>query len=134
VIVAAETAASLRRHWEEGWNGRDVEVIMAPYADGVVFSSPAIPKYTGDPDQATIDGADALREYVVAALRRSGDVRYRVDDVFTGAETVVLVYTCIFPDGSTKPGSDSMRLDADGKVVEWRCHYGSDPTAWRPQV
>lgn len=134
MIVTAETVAFLRRHWEEGWNGRDVEVIMAPFSEDVVFSSPAIPKYTGDPAQAAIEGAAALRQYVAAALQRSGDVRYRVDDAFAGAETVVLVYTCIFPDGSTRPGSDSMRLDAGGEVVEWRCHYASDPTAWRPEV
>ncbi len=36
------------------------------------------------------------------------------------------------PDGSDRPGADLMRLDGDGKVVEWRCHYASDPTAWRP--
>jgi hypothetical protein len=134
MIVADTTAESLRRHWEDGWNDRDVETIMAPYADSVVFSSPAIPKYTGDPAQAAIQGAGALRAYVEQALARSGDVRYRVDHVFSGAETVVLVYTCSFPDGSTRPGADSMRLDADGRVVEWRCHYGSDPTAWRPEV
>ena len=134
MIVDVEVQESLRRHWEDGWNGRDLEVIMAPYAADVVFSSPAIPKYTGDPQQATIEGHDALRDYCAAALQRSGDVRYRVDSVFSGAETVVLLYTCMFPDGREQPGTDLMRLDGDGKVVEWRCHYFSDPTAWRPDV
>ncbi len=46
-------------------------------------------------------------------------------------DTVVLVYTCHLPDGSEKPGADLMRVDADGRVVEWHCHYGDDPTAWR---
>ena len=134
MMVDATVADSLRRHWEDGWNGRDLDTIMAPYASDVVFSSPAIPKYTGDPAQAAIVGDAALREYCAAALERSGDVRYRVDAVYSGAETVVLVYTCIFPDGTERAGSDSMRLDGDGRVVEWRCHYGSDPTVWRPEV
>ena len=130
-MLPADTARSLRRHWEEGWNGRDVDTIMAPFADDVVFSSPAIPKFTGDEAQTAIHGAGALREYVVEALRRSGDVRYTVDDVFVGAETAVLVYRCHLPDGTTRPGSDLMRVDEAGRVVEWRCHYATDPTAWR---
>ena len=27
--------AELARHWYEGWNGADVDVIMAPFAAGV---------------------------------------------------------------------------------------------------
>ena len=130
-MVPPDTAATLRRHWEDGWNGGDADTIMGPFADDVVFSSPAIPKFTGDEAQATIVGAAALREYVVEALRRSGDVRYAVDAVYAGAETVVLVYACHFPDGTTRLGTDLMRLADDGRVVEWRCHYATDPTAWR---
>ncbi len=131
-MVDPGTVEWLRRHWEDGWNGRDVATILAPFADDVVFSSPAIPKFTGDDAQASIDGRVSLEGYVVAALERSGDVRYSVDATFAGAETVVLVYTCHFPDGTARPGSDLMRLGPDGTVVEWRCHYATDPTAWRP--
>jgi hypothetical protein len=130
-MLPAATADELRRHWEDGWNGRSVETILEPFATDVVFSSPAIPKFTGDEGQTAIVGRDALRDYVVEALRRSGDVRYSVDATFTGAETLVLVYTCHFPDGTTRPGADLMRVGAEGEVVEWRCHYATDPTAWR---
>lgn len=132
MMLTVATTDALRRHWEDGWNGRDVETILAPFADDVVFSSPAIPKFTGDDAQRAIVGLGPLRDYVVEALRRSGDVRYSVDATFAGAETLVLVYTCHFPDGTTRPGSDLMRVDDDGRVVEWRCHYATDPTAWRP--
>ena len=131
MMLTADATDALRRHWEDGWNGRDVETILAPFAADVVFSSPAIPKFTGDEAQVSIAGADALRTYVVEALQRSGDVRYSVDAVFSGADTVVLVYTCHFPDGTTRPGADLMRVGGDGRVVEWRCHYATDPTAWR---
>ena len=123
--------ARLARHWEEGWNGADLEVIMAPVADEVVFSSPFIPRLTGDPGQATIEGREALRSYLAASLERASDVRYTLDQALAGPQTVVLVYRCHLPDGSTKPGADLMRVDATGQVVEWRCHYATDPTAWR---
>lgn len=131
MMLTAATTDALRRHWEDGWNDRDAATILAPFADDVVFSSPAIPKFTGDDDQRAIVGLASLRDYVVEALQRSGDVRYAVDAVYAGAETLVLVYTCHFPDGTTRPGSDLMRVDDDGRVVEWRCHYATDPTAWR---
>ncbi len=131
MMIDDTTMASLCRHWEQGWNGLDVDTIMAPFAPGIVFSSPAVPKFSGDPAQRTVEGRDALRAYVVEALRRAGDVRYSIDASFAGTDTVVLVYSCHFPDGTTRPGADLMRLGPDGSVVEWRCHYASDPTRWR---
>jgi hypothetical protein len=121
----------LARHWSDGWNGRKLDVIMEPFAANVVFSSPFVATQTGDPSTSTIVGYDALRSYIADALRRSGDVRYTLDGAYAGTDTVVLVYTCHLPDGSDKPGADLMRVDADGKVTEWRCHYTSDPKAWR---
>jgi len=123
--------ADIARHWDEGWNGADVDVIMAPFAQDVVFASPFLPRLTGDPDQRTIDGAAALHDYVVAALARASDVRYTLHQALAGTDTVVLVYTCHLPDGSDRPGADLLRVDGDGKVVEWRCHYATDPTRWR---
>lgn len=130
-MIGQETVDRLGRHWDEGWNGADVDVIMAPFAESVVFSSPFIPRLTGDPTQTTIEGRAALRSYVVDALARASDIRYTLDHTLVGAETIVLLYRCHLPDGSTKPGADLMRLDADGAVVEWRCHYATDPTRWR---
>ena len=126
MIVDAETAASLRRHWEEGWNGRDVEVIMAPFADDVVFSSPFVGRVSGDPSKTTIEGADALRAYVEHALRRTPGIRYTVHDTYAGTDQAVLVYTCNLPDGRVKRGVDTMRVDDAGTVVDWRCHYTTD--------
>jgi ketosteroid isomerase-like protein len=130
-VVDDVTVASLARHWEDGWNGGDVELIMEPFADDVVFSSPYVPKQVGRPEQDTIRGADALRAYVGAALARAGDVRYTLHRAYGGTDTVVLVYTCHLPGGGDRDGADVMRLGPDGAVVEWRCHYTSDPTAWR---
>jgi len=116
---------ALRRHWEEGWNNEDVDVIMEPFADAIVFSSPFIARLTGDPGATTIEGAAALREYVAGALRRTPGIRYTLEGTYAGDDAVVLVYSCLLPDGSTKFGADTMRVDADGKVVDWRCHYSA---------
>ena len=131
-VIDDATVARLGRHWEQGWNGPDLEVIMAPFAEDVVFSSPFVPRMTGDPEDDTIVGRVMLRAYLTAALERASDVRYTLHAAYAGTDTVVLVYTCHLPGGVDQPGADLMRVDAAGRVVEWRCHYGPDPTGWRP--
>jgi len=123
------TVEKLRQHWDEGWNAGDLATIMAPFAPGVVFSSPFVPRLTGDPARTTIDGYEALRAYVDHALRRAPGIRYTLEATYAGTDAVVLVYECHAPDGTVRRGADSMRVDASGKVVEWRCHYSRDSMA-----
>ncbi len=125
------TVERLAHHWEAGWNGRDLDLIMNPFADGVVFSSPYVAKQLGGRALGTVAGYSDLEAYVAAALERAGDVRYSLRHRFAGTDSVILVYTCHLPGGIDREGADFMRVDAEGKVVEWRCHYGSDPTTWR---
>ena len=68
-------------------------------------------------------GADALRAYLDAALRRTRGIRYALQKTYAGIDSVVLVYACGFPNRAQKPGADLMRVDRDRMVVEWRCHY-----------
>lgn len=117
-------ADELRRHWDEGWNGYDLDTIMAPFADEVVFSSPAVAMVTGDPDKRLIEGAAALREYVAYALGRTPGIAYALDATYVGSDDIVILYTCTYPDGRpAKSGADTMRVNDAGKIVEWRCHY-----------
>jgi ketosteroid isomerase-like protein len=129
-MVGDEVVVGIARSWDEGWNERDVERIMDPFADDVLFTSPGVAKITGDPAKASIQGADALRQYVIDALERAGDVRYTLHQALAGTDSVVLVYTCHLPGGNDRPGADLLRVE-DGKVAEWRCHYATDPTTWR---
>ncbi len=114
---------NLRRHFEEGWNSGDVDTIMAPFAGNVVFNSPFVSRITGDRSKTTIEGSAALRSYVEKSLQPSRGVRYHVDATFASTDAVVLVYTIRLPDGSSHTGADTMRIDAGGRVFEWRSHY-----------
>jgi len=125
-VIEDALAAELGRHWEDGWNNHDVDLIMESFADDVVFSSPFVSRYTGSPWKTTIDGHDALRAYVVDALRRAPLVRYTLNDTYSSPETLVLLYTFQVPDGPVRPGVDLMRVDDEDKVVEWRSHYATD--------
>jgi ketosteroid isomerase-like protein len=122
-MLGDATTQTLIRHWDEGWNGGDIETIMAPFARNVVFSSPGIAMLTGDPAKTTVEGRDALRTYIEGALRRARGIRYTLRATYVGTDGIILVYDCSLPDGSEKPGADVMRVDRGGKIVEWRCHY-----------
>lgn len=117
------TVEMLQRSWEDGWNRRDLDTIMAPFALDVVFGSPGVAMMTRDPSRTTIEGYDALRDYIAGALRRTSDVRYTLRATYVGTDSIVLAYACGIPDGPEKLGADLMRVNEDGKVVEWRCHY-----------
>jgi hypothetical protein len=114
----------LERHWEDGWNGEDVDLIVAPFAPDVVFSSPFVSRLSDDHADATIVGFDAVRGYVVESFTRATPgIRYTLDGSFAGTDSVVLLYTVHHPTLGDRAGADTMRLDDDGRVVEWRCHY-----------
>jgi SnoaL-like domain len=123
-VIDRARAERLVADWHEGWNGEDVDRIMAPFAPDVVFTSPFVARVGTDVATEGIAGRDALRAYVTGALRRTPGIRYRVDQVHLGTDTLVLDYTVTFPDGRPPTtGADLMRIDGDGQVVEWRSHY-----------
>ena len=123
-MIDAEVARALVASWHEGWNAEDVDRIMAPFAADVVFTSPFVSRVGPDGAAEAVEGAEALRAYVTGALRRTPGIRYRVDEVHLGTDTLVLDYTVTFPDGRPDTrGADHMRIDGSGRVVEWRSHY-----------
>lgn len=128
-VLDQATAKKLGRHWEDGWNRRDLATIMDVFAKDVVFSSPAVPRGTGDPKQTTIRGYDALNKYIAHSLSQpSSGGRYTLDATYSGTDSVILQYSCRDAKGKvTCRGSDSFRVGPDGKVVEWRCHYTVGP-------
>jgi hypothetical protein len=77
--------------WINAWNGRDVERVLAHFADRVVFSSPlaaAVVEGSG----GVVRGKDALRTYWNAALERSPDLRFELIGAYVGVDSVVINY------------------------------------------
>jgi ketosteroid isomerase-like protein len=125
-VIDGATVEALRRHWEDGWNQADVDLICEPFADDVVFSSPFVPRIVGDPDVWDIRGIEAVRRYVADSFERATQgIRYRCDHAHAGTDCVILAYTVLHPAGE-RLGADLMRLGDEGRVVEWRCHYPFD--------
>jgi hypothetical protein len=121
------TVKRLERDWEDGWKAYDLETIVAPYGDDIVFTSPFVSRLTGDPEQTTITGYEAMRTYVAESLRRVPGMSITLDSTYVGTDSVILMHTIRLPDGTQVSGADFMRVDEDGKVVDYRSHFTISP-------
>ena len=77
--------------WIAAWNARDLESVMAFYAEEVVFTSPTaarvVPQTGG-----VVRGKDALRDYWTRALAQNPDLAFTLVGVYAGINTVVVHY------------------------------------------
>ena len=83
-------AESFAREWIAGWNARDLDAILAHYADDVIFSSPKAQEITGAP---RVVGKTALAAYWRAALDRSPQLHFDLERVYAGANVVTTDYS-----------------------------------------
>lgn len=84
-------AIAYAQQWCRNWNAHDVEAVLADYHDDVVFTSPIaatiLPETAG-----VVRGKPALRRYWTHALQRFPDLRFAVEDVYRGVDTLVIAY------------------------------------------
>jgi hypothetical protein len=77
--------------WIEAWNARDIDAVLAHYAEDVTFTSPlaarVIPESGG-----VVRGKEALRTYWTRALQGNPDLHLVLVGVYAGVDTVVLSY------------------------------------------
>jgi len=84
-------AVAFSEQWVRAWNAHDVESVLEHFHDDVVFTSPVAAKLL--PDTAgVVHGKPALRHYWTRALQRIPNLRFVVEDVYQGIDTVAIVY------------------------------------------
>lgn len=84
-------AIGFSQQWVQAWNAHDVEAVLRHFDDNVVFASPVAAKLL--PETAgVVRGKSALRRYWAAALQRIPDLRFVVEGVYQGIDTIVITY------------------------------------------
>jgi len=78
--------------WISGWNARDLDAILAHYADDVVFYSPMIFRVTGA-DGPSIEGRSGLEHYWRRALELVPDLRFELQSCFYGRDALTILYS-----------------------------------------
>lgn len=79
------------RRYYEAWNARDLNAILALYADDVEFSSPYIAAL-GFSHDGVIHGKDLLRLYFEKALERAPQLTFTPEALLVGARGHTLIY------------------------------------------
>lgn len=108
--------------WIDAWNNRDLDGVLAHYAEHVRFTSPVVVKITGRAD-GTLEGRDALRAYFAQGLRANPALRFRLLAEARGIDGTTLVYQ-----SGGRLVCETVRFDAFGRIVEAHAHY-ADATA-----
>lgn len=84
-------AVAFSQRWERNWNVHDVEAVLADFNDDVVFTSPVAAKLFPE-TQGVVRGKAALRQYWTEAVAHIPDLRFAVDGVYQGIDTLVIAY------------------------------------------
>lgn len=101
------------RSWLAAFNARDLDAIMAHYAEGIEHSSPTVVRLLGEPS-GVVRGKRALRDYFETALAAAGPtLRYEATRVYVGAHGVTLLYDR----SGGKLVAETFQFDEKGKIV-----------------
>lgn len=122
VAAAPPTLRAFAESWLAAFNARDLDAIMAHYAEDVEHSSPTVRRLLGEPS-GIVRGKRDLRAYFEKALAAAPpDLHYRLLSLHEGVGGVTLVYHRT----GGKVVAETFHLDARGLV--WRAFVAhADP-------
>ncbi|RIV80906.1 nuclear transport factor 2 family protein [Aurantiacibacter xanthus] len=112
--------------WIANWNARDVEAILAHFAEDARFISPLAAEITGS---AVVTGKANLRAYWVKALEATAQLHFTLIGVVCDLEAQVLgVHYVARRNGKARRALEVMRFVGD-RQVEGESFYSAHQTA-----
>src|SRR5512145_2443849 len=84
-------ARQFAAEWVESWNSHDLKRILSHYADDFIMRSPIIALMGIEPTGVLV-GKEKVGAYWAMALERVPDLRFRLIDVYVGADGVSINY------------------------------------------
>ena len=115
---ATADLATLGRDWIAAWNSRDLERILALYAEDSEMTSDKI-QALGFDSSGTLRGKASLRMYWGKALQLVPNLRFDLIDLFVSPDSVVVFY-------ANERGAricEYLRADADGKIRQGSANH-----------
>ena len=116
--MTRDGALKLANHWVAAWNAHDLDLIMAHYDDEIELTSPVAAQLLGTRDGKVV-GRASLRDYFQRGLETYPDLRFRLDDVFWGITSVVLLYT----NQKGTRAAEFMEISTTGKISRVVANY-----------
>jgi predicted ester cyclase len=116
--VTKEEAWKLANAWVAAWNAHDLDSIMTHYEDAVELTSPVAARLLGAADGKVVGKAN-LRAYFQRGLAAFPELRFQLEEVLWGMNSVVLYYT----NHRGTRTAEFMEVSATGKVVRVVANY-----------
>ncbi len=110
----------LANEWVAAWNAHDLDSIMGHYEDTVELISPVAAQLLETP-KGKVVGKVSMRAYFQRGLEAFPDLHFRLEDVFWGINSVVLLYT----NQKGRRTAEFMELTANGKVTRVVANYAA---------
>lgn len=89
--MTKDEAWNLARHWVAAWNAHDLDLIMTHYDEGIELTSPVAAKLLETLDGKVV-GKASLKAYFQRGLDAYPDLRFDLEDVLWGVNSMVLYY------------------------------------------
>ncbi|MEQ1618165.1 MAG: nuclear transport factor 2 family protein [Terricaulis sp.] len=113
--------ADFARRYYAAWNGRDLEAILALYAEEIEFSSPYIAALGFSAD-GVIHGKPVLRAYFEKALERAPQLTFAPEALCVGARG----HTLIYRNHRGERAAETHQLDSAGLVIRADATYSTE--------
>jgi ketosteroid isomerase-like protein len=110
--------AAFGREWVAAWNSRDLERVLALYAENSEMTSDKIPALGFDAG-GTPRGKENLRAYWGKALALLPNLHFTLIDTFVSPDSVVVLYQ----NERAAKICEYLRLDAAGKIRQGSANH-----------
>ena len=109
--------------WAAAWNRRDVDAVLAHFAEEAQFTSPVAGSVVG---RAVLRNKQELADYWRGALARIATLEFRLDHAAWDERRreLVVVYEANL-NGERKRACEIMRFDAAGRQIAGEAMYGA---------
>ncbi len=118
--MTKDEAWKLANNWIAAWNAHDLELILSHYEDAVDLTSPAAAQLLGTADGKVLGKAN-LRTYFRRGLEAYPELRFQLEDVLWGVNSVVLYYK----NQKGTRTAEFMELSANGKAARVVANYSA---------
>ena len=118
-----ETMMTFAETWVAAWNRRDVEAVLAHFAEGAQFVSPMARNFVGRP---VLQNKKELENYWRGALEGISILEFKLDHATWDERhrELNVVYEANL-NGERKRACEIMQFDASGRQIRGEAFYGA---------
>jgi len=118
--MTKDEVLKLANDWLAAWNAHDLDEIMTHYEESIELTSPVAAQLLGTADGKVVGKAN-LRAYFQRGLEAYPELRFQLEDVLWGINSVVLYYT----NQKRTRTAEFMELSANGQVARVVANYSA---------